>query len=274
MPPSSSVILRDRSSLARFGIGFGYPMRGVRHLIDTPRLWTYVVVPVFLTVVMIGGAGWLAWTQGPALLELAWTQPGGEGALATTLLVLWHVALVLARLALFLVGTLVFYGVGGVVAIPFNDFLSQAVEESVLGSRSEPFTWGLFFADLRMSLSHSLLGLALYVVVMVPVLLLNLVPVVGSVVAATLGGLATTVFLAREMIDGPLSRDRITFANKVGVLRQQKALMIGFGSATACMLWVPGLNLISIPCAVVGGTLLYCQLKVEDQLPTPRPRGP
>jgi CysZ protein len=264
--------LKQGSVLSRFMAGFRYPLAGLRHLVGNPRLWPYVVVPVFLTILMIGGAAWLAWTQGPAALELAWSQPTGEGAAGSVALIAWNIALVVIRLLLFVLGAVAFYAIGGLVAIPFNDFLSQAVEESLLGGRNEPFTWGLFISDIRMSLGHSLLGLFLYVAVMIPVLLLNVIPVAGSVASTVLGWSATVVFLAREMLDGPLSRDRLPFGVKLTVLKSNKATMAGFGSATAAMLWVPGLNLFSIPCAVVGGTLLYCQLKREGSLPEPRKR--
>ncbi len=258
--------------LARFMAGFRYPFAGGRHLVANPRLWSYVVVPTFLTTLMIGGAGWLAWTQGPVILELGWSQPTGEGALAVSALVAWNVALVFLRLVLFLVGTIALYMASSVLAVPFNDFLSQAVEEAVLGSRNEPFTWGLFLSDLRMSLGHSLLGLLVYLLVMLPVLLLNLVPGVGSVLATGIGGIATALFLAREMLDGPLSRDRLPFGVKLEVVKAHKVFMTGFGCATAVLLWVPGLNLLSIPCSVVGGTLLYCRLKRDGELPEPRKR--
>lgn len=270
--PTDSKLTRG-SAPARFLTGLRYPLAGLRHLAATPRLWPYVVVPVFLTIVMIGSAGWLAWTWGPEALGVVWQAPAGDGALASAASAAWHVVLVLVRMILFVVGAIAFYAVGGLVAVPFNDFLSQAVEESILPARNEPFTWGLFVSDMRMSLSHSLLGLFCYVAVLVPVLLLNVVPGIGSVAATGLGGVVTAVFLAREMLDGPLSRDRLPFGVKLEVLKGHRALVLGFGGATAGLLWVPGLNLLSIPCSVVGGTLLYCDLKRDGLLPEPRRRS-
>ncbi len=265
--------LSQGSSLARFTKGFGYPIAGLRHLAATPRLWRYVVVPVFLTVVMIGCAAWFSWTQGPAALHWIWEQPVGEGGLAVVSGLAWQAALIGVRLLLLVVGAVLFYAVGGLLAVPFNDFLSQAVEESILGARNEPFTLALFLSDLRMSLGHSLLAVFAWLCVMVPILALNLVPGVGSVAASVLGGAVTSLFLAREMLDGPLSRDRLPFGVKLELIKAHRSVSLGFGAATAGLLWVPGLNLISMPCAVVGGTLLYCQLKRDGLLPPSRQRG-
>ncbi len=275
MPDPTAPVLTQGSALARFTAGFRYPFAGVRHVMANPRLWSYAVVPAFLTVLMIGGAGWIAWTQAPELLALVLDPPAeARETIRQTLYWLgWFLALGVVGLLTFLVGAVTCYAVGGLIAVPFNDFLSQAVEESILGSRNEAFTWQLFLSDLRMSLGHSLLGLLAWATVMVPVVLLNLAPVIGTLAASAIGGVVTTTFLTREMLDGPLSRDRLPFGEKLNVLKAHKALTLGFGAATAALLWVPGLNLVSMPCAVVGGTLMYCQLKREGVLPEPRRRG-
>lgn len=272
MPAPTPSVLTQGSALSRFSTGFGYPIAGLKHLAANPRLWRYVVVPVFLTVLMIGCAAWLSWTQGPEVLAMAWERPMGEGVVVVALGYAWLAALVVVRLLLLVVGAVAFYAVGGLVAVPFNDFLSQAVEESILGSRNEPFTMVLFVHDLRMSLGHSLLAVFAWVSMMIPVLALNLVPVIGSIAATVIGGLLTTFFLTREMLDGPLSRDRLPFGAKLELLKGHRALTVGFGAATAGLLWVPGLNLVSIPCAVIGGTLMYCQLKRDGLLPEPHQR--
>ncbi len=262
--------LPQGNPLARFAAGFRFPFAGVRHVVAHPRLWPYAVVPAFLTVVMIGGAVWLAWTRSPELTGTLLTPPGVDAARLAVFG--WTLAMIAVGLVTFVVGAVLCYALGTLIAVPFNDFLSQAVEESVLGSRNEPFTMGLFLSDLRMSLGHSLLGVLAWLTAMVPVVLLNLVPVAGTLLASGLGALVTATFLAREMLDGPLSRDRLPFGVKLEVLKRDKVLTLGFGAGTAALLWVPGLNLVSMPCAVVGGTLLYCQLKRDGRLPEPRQR--
>ncbi|MEO0593615.1 MAG: hypothetical protein AAFZ38_08550, partial [Myxococcota bacterium] len=43
-------------------------------------------------------------------------------------------------------------------------------------------------------------------------------------------------------------------------------LSLGFGSSSMLLLFVPGLNLILLPLAAVGGTLAFCDLYRAERL--------
>ena len=61
-------------------------------------------------------------------------------------------------------------------------------------------------------------------------------------------------------LGGPLSRRQASFADKWRFVAAHLADALGFGTAVALAMAVPGLGLIVPPAAAVGATLLYVDL--------------
>lgn len=248
----------------RWRRGFTYPFRGLKILLTHSALWPYVLIPAVITITSLITAGVATFTLTPMLINAVWV-PSAEFAWY------WHTAWfateMFLALMIFMVLAVAMYFSAGIMALPFNDRLSDRVESMVLGKYQEEFDWKVVAGDLGISMVHTLLGLAVWAVVMTAVLLMNLLPVVGSIISFFAGLGATSFFLGREMMDGCMSRRRMGFAHKLRVVRKNMATMQGFGVATYGMLWVPGLNFVSLPCAVIGGTILYCELEQQGLIP-------
>jgi uncharacterized protein involved in cysteine biosynthesis len=130
-----------------------------------------------------------------------------------------------------------------------------------LGPYDEPFSWRQTLGDLKNSVIHSALSLGLWLSVMIASLVLNLLPVAGSVLSFAIGVAATTMFVARESMDGAMSRRRMRYRHKLRVIVAHPWLMLGFGLVVATLLWIPLLNFVILPMAVAGGTVMFCQLE-------------
>ena len=127
-----------------------------------------------------------------------------------------------------------------------------------------PFAWSVAIGDAAQSFVHSILGLTAYILLAAPLLLVNVVPVVGSVLYAVCGFSLTSLFLARDLLDVPLSRRRMSFLHKVDYLRDHLWLCLGLGLGTTMLLLVPLLDLLVLPCSVLGGTLLFLAIELEE----------
>ena len=102
--------------------------------------------------------------------------------------------------------------VGNLIAAPFNDLLSERTEEILSGAlRDEPFSFSAFWRDSRQTLGVEARKMALFVLGMLLLLLLNLIPVVGTLLYALLSVLLTLFFLAVEYTGFVLSRHRFDF---------------------------------------------------------------
>jgi len=116
--------------------------------------------------------------------------------------------------------------------------------------------------SLRMSLVTIPLSLAL--------VLLGLVPLVGTVVAWTLGALIGGWFVALEFAAVPFERRGLRLRDRRRILAQRRAHTVGFGAMAFIMSAFAPLAILMMPSAVAGGTLLARAALDEDALAASR----
>jgi CysZ protein len=267
MPPVSQQrtayrhLARAGGVFRRFFTGFSYPFRAMRLLLRHPRLLTLIIIPAFLNLILLGLVLIAALVWAPDLTGLVWNRPAVDSFWSGLLFGLWVVATVLFGFLMMTLGIVVVYALAGILATPFTDYLSEKVEELVLGPRESGFQWKIFMGDIWLSVSHSALNLVLYLAILLPMLALNLVPVAGNILFVAVSSTLTVYFMARDMLDGPLSRRRLSFRSKLRYVWRHRVLMAGLGAASALLLWVPLLNFLCLPLAMTGGTLLFCHLE-------------
>lgn len=262
--PGTAAIVAG-GAVQRFLRGFGYPFRGFRYLGLHPSLWRWVAVPAVINLLLFVGGVVGSWVAAPRLLSLTWARPeAGLGVVA------WVVAVWLLRIALFAVVSVVIYVASGVLAAPFNEVISERVEQEQIGDASEPWGLRVFLRDTLVSVAHSLVSLSLYGVIMAVLLVCNLLPGLGGALFMVGSWVVSSFFATREMLDGVTSRRRMRLRAKFALLRQNLALTLGFGLATNLLLWVPLLNFLCMPVSVVGATLMYCDLERAGRAPPRR----
>jgi len=266
--PYPAPDLASRGAVGRFFTGMSYPLSGFRIVLTHPGVWKYLIAPMFLSLLALIAALYGSFQ----LVELVMASEQAPDNLAEAS-GLWLVRAVLYVVAFALTMVLT-YLIANLVAVPFNDRLSDRVEKLTLGPLDEPFDLGTMVTDLLQSVVHSALSLALWAVVMGGLMVLNFVPGVGSLLSVTLTTLATAVFLSREMMDGAMSRRRLGYFHKLRVVRANRALCLGFGLVASVFLWVPGVNILLMPMMVAGGTLMFCHLEARGLVPNRAGTGP
>jgi CysZ protein len=101
--------------------------------------------------------------------------------------------------------------------------------------------------------------ISVFVVLMLFLLLLNLIPVIGSVVYSVLAVMLTLFFLVVEYLGFVFSRKKLNFSEQRRYIFSRKTTMLGFGFGVLTLLAIPFLQFICIPVAVVGATQLWCE---------------
>jgi CysZ protein len=260
----------DFASLTRWSQvtwGARYALRGARIVVSNPPVWGYVLAPAALMgTAFVFGAFLVVWLVG---LVTGWLWVPGPDA-AAWVVVTYSIALWTLRLGLVAGLGLFLYLVAGLVATPFNDRLSDFVERRILKTSSEDVPLDRFLKDLVWSITHSALSLVIYLAVMVVLLLLNLVPGVGSVLGFGVGSVVSAAFFTREAMDGSLSRRRLGYLDKWRVVADNWAITLGFGLVVSAAMWLPLLNFLILPMSVAGGTALFCHLERAGQIRFPR----
>jgi CysZ protein len=164
---------------------------------------------------------------------------------------------------------------GVLLGSPWYGQLSEQLEELRTG-QLQVVEVGIV-RDISRALLFELKKLVLAVGVGLLLLLLNLVPGIGTVVA-TVGGvtLAATI-VCLDFLDAPLERRRLRFREKLGIIFRSLPASASFGLVCLGLVSIPLLNLLTIPVCVASGTLFFCDRvlpgaegdRILPQLPKP-----
>ena len=252
--------------------GLSSPLRGARFVYrDHPGLARFWIVPVLLTAAALGAAGYAAIVFGPQWADALWAAPEQEGLWGYVLGGLHAVYKVVLTVFFAALGVLVSVACSTVLAAPFNDALSREVERLVTG-RSAPLDLTVsLFVDLLRTVGIELMKLAIYAAIMLPLMVGGwVVPGIGQLVTSPMAVLLSVSFLAVDYVDWPAARRDWPIGRRLGLLRRYPRLMLGFGLGVWALLFVPLLNLLFMPAAVAGGTLMFLDLEREkgESLPS------
>lgn len=242
------------SSPLGFLTGATYPFRALNVLRRSPQLWSYVLLPILLNLVLGGGLYFLLLRRGlQGITQLIAQLPE------------WALFLGWLLQGLLILGLLIFIGFvllqfGVILGSPWYGKLSEELEQQRTGKPAAEIPGAVtsVVVDIWRSLLFEVKKLSLTVGVGLPLLLLNLFPGIGTAIA-TLGGLllgATLVCL--DFFDPALERRRLKFRTKLRVIRRSLPASASFGLLCLGLVSVPLLNLLAIPVCITAGTLFFC----------------
>lgn len=239
--------------ISEFTIGPTYLLRGFGMLRER-ALRRYVIIPILINIALIAALislfGWQldhwldAWLSGlPEWLQ--WLET-----------LLWWIAVLLSTLAFCYIFTLL----ANLIASPFNGLLSAQVEKLVTGRAPES---GMSLAgemadgvigELRRLRWYAgralLLGLLSLILLFIPM---------ANLAIAPLWFVFGAFMLSFEYLDQPMANRGLAFEAKLVRLRSRRWRHLGFGSLVTLATAIPLANLVVMPAAVVGATLLYLE---------------
>jgi len=224
-------------------------------LVRQPGLRRFVLMPLLVNLMVFGALGWWvnAWATGwldSLSLFSRWGEWWIVQALQTVLH--WLVTLVLVFSLAF-----VFTLVANLIGAPFNGLLAERVEAHLTGADADPApSWRTLLKSLPRLMGSEVRKLAYLVFCIVPLLLLQFVPVINFVAPLLLFLFGAWMF-ALEYLDYPLGNHGALFKEVRQTLRKRRRVAYGFGSAVAVASMIPLVNLFVMPVAVAGATALY-----------------
>lgn len=243
------------SRMSNFIRGAAYPLKALFTLNRTPRLWGFVIVPILVNLV-VGATLYLA-----LLLAGMRAIDGLIAGLPAWMAVLGIVLRVLLVLGLLIVTGFVLVRFGVVLGAPWYSRLSEQLELQLTGQAPSSVAGGLagILRDIGRALLFELQKLLLVVGVGLPLLLLNLVPALGTALA-TVGGIVLGATIAcLDFLDYPLERRQLSFGAKLRAIRRGLPASAGFGLVCLVLTSIPFVNLLAIPLCVAAGTLFFCE---------------
>jgi CysZ protein len=224
--------------------------RGFAFLNEHPRLWGWVIAPAVVTSIVLAAIVVAVMRFASGLVEkmTSWMPDAIAGVGSWVVWVIVLAALVFGAL-------LVFVSVAGVIAGPFNELLSEAVETTLTGKPGPKFSLGAFVSSTLRGIGHGVKRVIVALLGAVLLLALGLVPVVGTIAALVLGYYFAARGAAYDCYDAVLSRRDLPYAHKIAFLERHRGRTLGLGGAVAAMLLVPGLNLVALGLGAAGATL-------------------
>lgn len=157
-----------------------------------------------------------------------------------------------------LAGTWLFGLLAAILASPFLGDLSLAVERDAFGTR--PAAVPSWWRALPGSLRRELRKLAYHLPRLLAVFVLSLVPLLNAAAPLLWLGFGAWT-LAIQFCDYPNENRGRPFRDTVSLLARNRLAALGFGLCASVALAVPLINVMLIPAAVAGGTLLWGRMQ-------------
>jgi CysZ protein len=240
--------------------GAGYLWQGTRLLART-GVRGYVLAPLLISAILFTSLLWFGVTEfGAAVDALMPALPEWLQWLSWLLLPLaFMAALALALLLCVLGATL--------VAAPFTTPLAAAVERHLQDPTSESGTAapvGSFWADALHAIGDELRKLCYFATRALPLVVLSVVPGI-NLLAPPLWLLFSAWMLALEYTEIPLARHGMSVVVARRLVAEHRMTSFGFGLGVLGLTLLPGLQLLAIPAAVAGATVMVVREgMVED----------
>ena len=245
--------------------GFKYPFSGLS-FISKNRLWKICLPSILVNILLLVSLLVLLFTCGANFNNfISGLLPNSDVAVLSWLLAVAKgtVKVILFIIELLLVLVLL-NSVGSVICSPFLDMISERVEkEQNLLEIPKISIWH----SIVLSLKNSIKCLGANVFFWIIFLPINLIPGLGSGLYFVASGCCTAIFNTLQYLSYPLDRRLIPFGDDWSVIKKNKMVCLGFGLSVNLITCVPFLQLLILPLASVGGTMLFTDLWWSEYLP-------
>jgi CysZ protein len=235
--------------------GIAYNFKGLKLGLKTPSLLTLglarLVIILILTIVAIA----LILSRYEQITQALWTRPE-----SLWLVWLWHAVSWLVALLLSGVSAVIAFLLAQILfSVIIMDYMSRIAERKASGKEVAPpaMPWFSYFIYLlKQEIPRATLPVCISLLLMVLGWLTPLAPVL-----TLLSPLLAGIFLAWDSTDLVPARRLVAFGERFAFLRRNLAFHLGFG---ACFM-IPGLNILLLSFAPVGGTLYYVEHFDKDR---------
>ncbi len=227
-----------------------YLREGLR-LVLSPGLRLFVLLPLTANLLVFASLIYFAISRFGGWVDAF--MPSLPDWLAFLEYLIWPLFVALVLLMVFFTFTLF----ANIIASPFNGFLAEKVEVVVRGEDDfPPFSWRELFALLPRTIGRELRKLAYFAPRALALVILSFIPVV-NLVAAPLWLLFGIWMMAVQYIDYPADNHKMSWNDMMAWLRQRRWQSLSFGAVTYAALLIPVVNLLIMPAAVAGATVLW-----------------
>ena len=256
-----------------FFSGVSYPFRAIDILWKNRNLWQYLIIPILINI-LVGiisyilllrpSLSWFNQITSTLLITIENyldTLPQWLSFLIHIIGFLTFLTKTLLFIVIFILIGLIITQFGSILGAPWYGKLSEKLE--ILTTNTLDIIELNLFHDIGRAILFEIKKILLIIIISIPLLLFNLIPVGGNLLSF-LGSLALTlIIVCLDFFDAILERKRLKFRQKLKFVIDSFPSTLGFGLVCLALITIPFLNLIAIPICVSAGTLFVsdCQHK-------------
>lgn len=248
--------------------GATYPFKASITFIKNPQLFKYIAMPILVNIIMaialysgllFFGMQFVNEAQSDISLwlnQLIVSLPSWLGFLTYFVTGLIVVVRLLLIILLFVATGFLLTQFGVLLGAPWYGQLSEQLEKVRTG-KIELIELNIV-KDLGRAVLYELKKLVLIALIGTPLLLINFLPGVGTVVSSIGSLTLATTIVCLDFFDSYLERRRLSFRQKLNVVFKSLPASGSFGLVCLGLISIPLVNLITIPLCVASGTLFIC----------------
>ncbi|MDR3238195.1 MAG: EI24 domain-containing protein [Spirochaetia bacterium] len=245
------LVIQKNTSKGSFAEAFASVFSSLS-IVRKHNLYGYFIIPFLLNIIILSAIFYFSFVT---LRPLIYGNIPESGWLFTAIRFIITPLLLIVQAVI----TILIYSiVGTIITAPFNDFLSQKVEVKAFGEDfDEKLTLASIVADIVRAIGNVLKLLLLIIGVNIILLLLNIIPVLGSLLYTIIGFLTTVFFLGFQFYDFPLERRRFTFGEKLKISFSFIKQILGVGTAFFLLSLIPLVNFLGLNMGTIGATVMF-----------------
>lgn len=232
--------------------GFHYFVMGW-HFITKKGLRRFVIMPIVLNTVLLCGLFWLFVSQISQAID--WMMSFIPDWLSFLSVILLMLSIVMILLLFYFI----FTTLSGFIAAPFNGLLAEKVEKMLTGENINDDGLLDIMKDVPRMLSREWQKLLYSLPKIIGLFLLSFIPVIGQTIVPVLTFLFTCWMMAIQYCDYPFDNHKVSFDVMKNALGEQRTQSLTFGGLVTCCTFVPVINLVIMPVAVCGATVLWVE---------------
>lgn len=238
--------------MGNFIYGFFYPFKCIKLFFKFPKLIGFSIVPMIINLIIYGAIffytyNWITNVTG-SFIENNISNRFLFDLIETLLKIFYFLLILVICYFLFII-------FGGIISAPFNEKISTFIEEKIFNEKTNVKM--TLWQDISLSIKAELKKLLFYFSIMIPLLLIEFIPMIGGVITLVLGTGFSFFYNALDYLDYPLTRRMIDFKQKLKITGSEKLLSFGFGAMATILTFVPLVNVIFKPVLVASGTSLF-----------------
>ncbi|WP_058469678.1 sulfate transporter CysZ [Legionella jordanis] len=226
--------------------GMSYFLLGLRHLM-TKGLKRFVLLPILFNLLLFIGLFYVSYHYLVSYSEYY------INFLPSWLSFLHWALIVLFCISFFFLFLVTFTVIFNLLASPFNGLLAEKTQR--LFYKSDVPSMPFFKTALR-SIKRQGLFLRYFIPRFVGMIVLFFIPFIHPIFPV-LWFLFNSWILSIQYQDFVMDNNLVSFENMRNKIKQKTMVSLGFGAGISLASFIPFLNIICLPAAVIGGVFLY-----------------